>query len=51
MAALLKMKTEIDALERADDLAAAVSLAYRQRTGREGASLVAVASADADVRS
>ena len=34
-------------VERADELAAAVSTAYRERTGRGGASLVAVASAGA----
>ena len=34
---------------RADDVAAAVSSAYRKRTGREGASLVAVASAGAAI--
>ena len=39
--------TEVD---RADELAADVSSAYRKRTGREGASLVAVASAGAAVR-
>ena len=37
-------------VERADDLAAAVLGAYRARTGHEGASLVAVASAGAQVR-
>ena len=36
--------------ERAEELAAAVSAAYRERTGREGASLVAVASDGAGVR-
>ena len=34
---------------RADDVAVAVSTAYRDRTGREGASLVAVASAGAAI--
>ena len=34
---------------RADDVAAAVSSAYRERTGRDGASLVAVASAGAAI--
>jgi galactokinase len=37
-------------VERAHDLAAAVSAAYRERTGHGGASLVAVASAGAGVR-
>jgi galactokinase len=36
-------------VERADDLAAAVSTAYRERTGRGGATLVAVASSGARV--
>jgi len=36
-------------VERADDLAAAVSSAYRDRTGRGGESLVARASAGAGV--
>ncbi len=36
--------------DRADDLAARVSTAYRERTGREGAHLVAVASSGATVR-
>ncbi len=36
--------------DRADELAADVSSAYRTRTGREGTSLVAVASAGATVR-
>jgi galactokinase len=36
-------------VERADDLAAAVSTAYRERTGRDGATLVAVASSGARV--
>jgi galactokinase len=37
-------------VERADELVAAVSTAYRERSGHEGASLVAVASAGAGVR-
>ena len=36
-------------IERAGDLAAAVSNAYRERTGHEGASLVALASSGAKV--